>query len=508
MEFRNLNTLFGHALKTGEPLISNSPATHPARGGLPPGHPPLHCFLGVPIKWANKLIGMVGVANRAGGYDQALVDELEPLFSAFGSIINDVRVSKERDAADERIMALNVDLRDRAERLDKANRELAGQAHLREQALENAVLRLRHLAAMDAASDGIALLDAEGLHTYTNKAHAGMFGFETAETLIGQSWKVLYDPPEWQRIEQKVFPELMERRHWHGRATARRCDGGSFLEDLTLTLTPEGTLIRVSRDVTAAAAVEQEIRTLNANLQTRAQELSRANRELSDFAHVVSHDLKAPLRGIGSLANWLQTDYAEQLGLEGTLQLRMLTGRVKRLAALIDGILSYSRAGRVDGSPPPVALDELVRSTIDLLAPPPDITITIETPLPRVTIDATRAQQLFQNLLSNAIKHRDKPGGRVAVRCAAEGGEWHFSVADNGPGIEAKYFERIFGLFQTLARRDDMEASGVGLAVVKKIVETERGRVWVESEYGRGATFHFTLPRCPQPPLEAPASPP
>jgi two-component system sensor kinase FixL len=149
----------------------------------------------------------------------------------------------------------------------------------------------------------------------------------------------------------------------------------------------------------------------------------------------------------------------------------------------------------VQGHRTPVALDGLVRSTIDLLAPPAHIAIVIETPLPQVMMDPTRAQQVFQNLLSNAVKYMDKPVGRIGVRCVAEGDWWHFAVADNGPGIEAKYFERIFGLFQTLAPRDEIESSGVGLAVVKKIVETEGGHVWVESEYGHGATFHFTLPR-------------
>jgi signal transduction histidine kinase len=137
----------------------------------------------------------------------------------------------------------------------------------------------------------------------------------------------------------------------------------------------------------------------------------------------------------------------------------------------------------------------LVRGTLEMLAPPPHITVTVATALPQVRMDPTKAQQLFQNLLSNAVKYMDKPSGRVTVSCVAADRFWRFSIADNGPGIEEKYFERVFQLFQTLAPRDEVESTGVGLAVVKKIVETEGGRIWIESVFGHGATFHFTLPR-------------
>ena len=166
-----------------------------------------------------------------------------------------------------------------------------------------------------------------------------------------------------------------------------------------------------------------------------------------------------------------------------------------RLSGLIDGILSYSRAGRTHRSLTLVSLDGLVRGTLEMLAPPAHITVAVASDLPQIRMDPTKAQQLFQNLLSNAVKYMDKPSGRIAVACVAADGFWHFSIADNGPGIEEKYFERVFQLFQTLAPRDEVESTGVGLAVVKKIVETEGGRIWIESVVGHGATFHFTLPR-------------
>jgi PAS domain S-box-containing protein len=476
-------------------VIANTPATDPRRGGLPPGHPPLNSFLGVPIRHGGEMVGMVGVANRPDGYDQAIVEQLEPLFSAYATIIHDVRMADLREETQLKIGRLNQELQDRADRLDQANQALAERDQLRQLALENASVRLQHLATMDAASDGLALLDGAGLYTYVNAAHATMFGFASGEELLGKNWRILYDADELTRIQTEVFPELVARRHWHGRARARRLDGTHFPEALTLTLTPDGGLICVCRDDTLNVESEQKIQALSRGLEARAQELMLVNRELSDFAHVVSHDLKAPLRGIGSLANWLQQDYAAKLGPEGAEQLQLIGGRVARLSSLIDGILSYSRAGRTHRSQTAVLLDVLVRGTLEMLAPPPHITVTVATALPQVRMDPTKAQQLFQNLLSNAVKYMDKPSGRVTVSCVAADRFWRFSIADNGPGIEEKYFERVFQLFQTLAPRDEVESTGVGLAVVKKIVETEGGRIWIESVFGHGATFHFTLPR-------------
>jgi len=224
-------------------------------------------------------------------------------------------------------------------------------------------------------------------------------------------------------------------------------------------------------------------------------ELESANEELRNFGYVVSHDLKAPLRAIGSLADWISTDYADKFDDEGKEHMRLLIGRVRRMDGLIDGILQYSRVGRVKETIVAVDLNRLVREVIDLLAPPKNITIRIGNSLPTVMTEPTRIQQVFQNLLSNAIKYMDKPDGEIRITCVAEGRQWKFSIADNGPGIDQQHFEKIFQLFQTLAPRDRVESTGVGLALVKKIVEMYGGRIWLESTLGHGSTFFFTLPR-------------
>jgi len=247
-------------------------------------------------------------------------------------------------------------------------------------------------------------------------------------------------------------------------------------------------VIGIVRDITERKQAEEQQAQL-------LQKLSEINQELKDFAYVVSHDLKAPLRAIKALADWLSTDYQDKLDEQGKENLRLLGSRVDRMHNLIDGVLQYSRIGRTEQETAPVDLNRLVPEIIDGLGAPEHVAIHVEPDLPTVEADATRITQVFQNLLSNAVKYMDKPQGNITVGCAEDDGFWTFSVADNGPGIEKKDFERIFKLFQTLASRDTCESTGVGLTVVKKIVEMYGGRIWVESEVGQGTTFFFTFPK-------------
>jgi PAS domain S-box-containing protein len=239
------------------------------------------------------------------------------------------------------------------------------------------------------------------------------------------------------------------------------------------------------------------------NTQSQQEQLLRqvadANEELSHFAYVISHDLKAPLRGIRLLADWLCADYGDQLGSEAQENLQLLQSRVERMHGLIDGVLQYSRVGRIHEDKVDLDLNELLPTIVDTVAPPEHVTVTVEGPLPTIECEQTRITQVFQNLITNAVKYMDKPEGQVVVGCQDAGDCWQFSVADNGPGIEEKYFDRIFKIFQTLVPRDEFESTGVGLTLVKKIVELYGGRVWVESELGKGSTFCFTLPKQPRP---------
>jgi len=225
------------------------------------------------------------------------------------------------------------------------------------------------------------------------------------------------------------------------------------------------------------------------------KQLRKTNNELKDFAYVVSHDLKAPLRGVKVLVDWILSDYSDKFDEEGKEQIQLLIGRVNRMHNLIDGILQYSRIGRVSEDTVEVDLKEFIPDLIDTIAPPDHVNIAVENELPSLWGEPTRIGQVFQNLLSNAVKYMDKPEGRIRVGCVEDGDYWRFSVSDNGPGIPEQYHEQIFKLFQTLAPHDGYESTGIGLTLVKKIVEMYGGRVWLTSEVGRGTTFWFTYPK-------------
>ena len=226
--------------------------------------------------------------------------------------------------------------------------------------------------------------------------------------------------------------------------------------------------------------------------------INSINKELKEFAYVVSHDLKAPLRAINSLATWLVMDYEDKFDDDGKKQLHLLQSRVTRMDSLIDGILQYSRVGRVEEEKVEIDLQKQVPEIIDYLAPPENIKVEIDNELPTIVSEKTRITQVFQNLMSNAIKYMDKPEGTINIGCTKEDEFYKFYVKDNGPGIDEKYFERIFKIFQTLHAKDQYESTGVGLTLIKRIVEMYGGKVWLESEVGNGCTFYFTFPVHPK----------
>lgn len=229
--------------------------------------------------------------------------------------------------------------------------------------------------------------------------------------------------------------------------------------------------------------------------EKQAIELRNVNKELNDFASIVSHDLKAPLRAIRSLANWLAVDYADKFDAEGKEQINLLVNRVKRMHDLINGVLQYSRVGRIKEKIEIVDLKEIIQEVIDMIAPPKHIRIHIEKSLPTIYFERTRITQVFQNLLSNAAKYMDKPQGIITIGYAEFDGSIKFSIADNGPGIAEKHFSKIFKIFQTLNPKDEIESTGIGLTLVKKIIEMYDGHIDIESEIGHGTTFHVTLPK-------------
>jgi len=250
MEFTNMNTLFGAVVMTGKPVIANNPSTDPRRGGTPDGHPPLNAFLGLPFFSGSALVGMVGVANRPGGYSEDLIEKLHPLLITCSNLIEGYRQDRLRQQAEAALQTSQRFLQ-------------------------------RQLTAIEAAVDGIAILQ-DGCYLYLNSAHCQMFGYESAEELLGQSWQMLYSPDEIDRFGREVFPYLAEHQHWTGQATATRKDGTTFIEQLSLTITEDNLLICVCQDITEQKQAELLIRQ-QADRETLLREITQRIRRSLDL---------------------------------------------------------------------------------------------------------------------------------------------------------------------------------------------------------------------------------
>ena len=353
----------------------------------------------------------------------------------------------------------------------------------------------RKAAVLRSTLDSIIAMDANGYVTEFNPAAVQTFGY-TREEAVGRLLGELIVPERFREAHGAGLNRYMETGEEHviGKRLelpALRKDGTEFQSELTITRSDAAgspSFTGVLRDITDRKRSEAEREQL-------IKALARSNQELDQFAYVASHDLKAPLRGIANLSQWIEEDLGEKLGGENKSQMELLRGRVHRMEALIDGILQYSRAGRVKAKPEEIDTRVLVAEVIELIAPPSSLKIDVAPDLPTVRSEKVPFQQVFMNLLGNAIKHAPGSNPRVEVTWADAGPFVEFTVGDNGPGIAPQYHERIFGIFQTLEARDKVEGTGIGLSVVQKIVEAKGGRVWVESEVGKGARFKFLWPK-------------
>ncbi|MCJ7728586.1 MAG: PAS domain S-box protein, partial [Sedimentisphaerales bacterium] len=261
-------------------------------------------------------------------------------------------------------------------------------------------------------------------------------------------------------------------------------------------------MISLKLEAAERRKAEQALEKLNKDLEATIQELSRSNRQLQDFVHIAAHDLKTPVRGIGTLADWLLSDYGDKFDKQGREQIRLLKARVVRIDKLIEGMLQFSKIVRTKQNERQTNLNALVSEVINKIKQPDNIEIAVDS-LPGVTCEREHISQVFQSFLSNAVTFMDKPKGLIKVGCVEQGDFWKFYISDNGPGIEEKHFERIFGIFQTLPRKGEPETAGIGLAVAKKIIELYGGKIWVESRPGSGSTFFFTFPKKQEEPVYA-----
>jgi PAS domain S-box-containing protein len=282
---------------------------------------------------------------------------------------------------------------------------------------------------------------------------------------------------------------------------AKRKNGEIFWVEVSLRRTKLGEhdrLLAVIRDISLRKEAEAKLILLNEELEQKVEQRTRdlqfLNEELNEFAHIVSHDLKAPLRGISHLTHWIQEDLGPSISKEIKDNMELLKHRVDKMNSMIDGILAYSRATHKHGEKEQVSLNDVISDLVKFLSIPSHIKVHYKENLPVIFIHRLKLEQVLQNLISNAIKFMNKEEGRIEISYKSKNNSHHFSVTDNGPGIEEKDLEKIFQIFQTFRPSGNETSTGIGLSIVKKIVDNLNGQISVSSEIGKGSTFTIIIP--------------
>jgi PAS domain S-box-containing protein len=348
-----------------------------------------------------------------------------------------------------------------------------------------------------------------------NVATGEVYRSEGLEKLVGfgpeevpptrEWWSELLHPEDYERL-QGVYRDISETCY-EAEYRVRHRDGHwvHVWDRGYLIYNERGEVIRVvgcTSDISERVKAEIQLQTraeeltrLNATLLATTAEVEKRNQELEQFTYVISHDLKGTLRAISHLSQWIEDDLDSELDGETRRYMNLLRGRVYRMENLINGLLKYSRAGRVGNRPELVSVDRLLRDIIARLALPPEFSIQFAGEMPVFQTPKLSLEQVFSHLIENAIKHHDRDRGEIVISASDRDSHYEFAVTDDGPGIAPEYHRRIFALFRTLEARDKTEYTGIGLAIAKKIIEQQGGNITIETPGDRGTTFRFTWPR-------------
>ena len=337
----------------------------------------------------------------------------------------------------------------------------------------------------------VAVTDQKGIFTYVNDNFCTISQY-TNEELIGQDQKIInsgYHSPEFRR---EAFITIASGNIWRGEIKNKAKDGSFYWESTTIVpfLNEKGKpyqYIGISTNITQEKLAKED-------LHNALTDLEKKNKELDQFAYIVSHDLKAPLRAINNLSEWIVEDMPEMPD-DVSANFGLLRGRILRMENLINGVLDYSRIGRTKIEKESTDLIKVLHQIIDSLVPVEGFEVIVGANIPTITTEKILIVQIFSNLISNAVKYNDKAIGKIECQYKSLPDFHQFSIKDNGPGIAGEYHKKVFKVFQTIEARDKKESTGIGLSIVKKIIEEKGGNIFIESEADQGANFIFTLPK-------------
>lgn len=355
-------------------------------------------------------------------------------------------------------------------------------------------------AIVEFSEDAIISKTPTGIITSWNTGATNIFGY-SAEEAIGKPIKDLVFPPELVHEEEILLAQVRSGIVIKHIETLRRCKDGRII-NVSITLSPikdaDGNIVGISaikRDITESIETAKMLSARKTELEHSNHELERSNKELETFAYVASHDLKSPLRGIAQLSTWIEEDLAANEISAVMEHTQLLRNRIQRMEKLLDDLLIFYRAGKSEGTMMEVDVNQMTKDIFEIQNNKPGLRLEISNKLPQLTTLSTPFELIIRNLFSNAIKHHDKQEGLIQVSSRELDENFiEFSVCDDGPGIPEKFHSRIFGMFQTLKPRDELEGSGMGLALIKKIVETYGGYITLKST-GRGSCFSFGWPK-------------
>ena len=343
------------------------------------------------------------------------------------------------------------------------------------------------------ADNSIIITDENGNITWVNDGFIRLSNFNLEEA-TGNNVLLFFSGKNTDANTLKeINTSIQESVSFSGELLRYKKNGKSFWSQITMTPIDEDEtnakqFIFIESDITPRKIAEEKMIQYNNSLE-------KSIKELDKFAYVVSHDLKAPLRAIGNLTGWIEEDMGDNIPATIKPHFEVIKGRVVRMEGLIDGILEYTKLTKKEGELSMVDTNVLIKESFDILGTSESIILHLNDNFPLLKTERIKLEQVFMNLLNNAIKYNDKEDKQVWVGCKDLGDSYEFYVKDNGPGIEERYHEKIFVIFQTLNARDQVEARGIGLAIVKNIIDEAGGDIWVTSEKGLGATFHFTWPK-------------